>query len=571
MLRFDKDIGEKDRIISYFSMEIGLNNHIPTYSGGLGVLAGDTIRSCADLGVPIVGITLLSEKGYFYQKLDTDGNQIEMPVSWSKDNFLELLPVKTYLQIEGRNVTVQVWKYAVVGVTGSTVPVYLLDTNVEGNSDYDRTITSYLYGGDTRYRFVQEMVLGIAGARILKELGHTGIRKYHMNEGHAAMLTFELLEENRAINNKPDYDPHMVRKMCVFTTHTPVPAGHDKFSPDIVKSMYGDTSCFGIDDDIYTDGMLNMTLLALRMSRFVNGVAKKHTEVSRSMFPGYSIDSITNGVHSPTWVSEPFAKLYDKYIPGWRKDPFTLRYALSIPKIEIWQSHMIAKTKLIDEVNSSTNAGMDYNVLTIGFARRATAYKRMDLLFSDVERLVRINKDVGRIQIIFAGKAHPADVGGKEAIMRIHKRIKELSGRIRIAYLPNYDMDISRLMVAGVDLWLNTPQRPREASGTSGMKACHNGVLNFSVFDGWWLEGYIKDSTGWGIGPRPIDINAEVEADNAADASDLYNKLENEILPMFYNDKPKWMDMVCHSIALNASFFNTHRMIEQYITSAYCH
>jgi starch phosphorylase len=571
MLRFDKEIDKKDRIIAYFSMEIGLDNHIPTYSGGLGVLAGDTIRSCADLGVPLVGMTMATDKGYFYQKLDHCGNQTEMPVSWCKDNFMTLMPAKTTLQIEGRDVTVQVWKYTVTGVGGATVPVYLLDTDVEGNSRYDRTITSYLYGGDTRYRFAQEMVLGIAGVRILKELGHTGIRKYHMNEGHAALLTFELLEVDKASNDKLTYDPHMVRKSCVFTTHTPVPAGHDKFTPDIVHSMYGDTSHFGIDNDIYTDGMLNMTLLALRMSRFVNGVAKKHTEVSRGMFPGYSIDSITNGVHSPTWVSEPFAKLYDRYMPGWREDPFNLRYALSIPNPEIWDAHMVAKKELIDAVNSQMNAGMNYNVLTIGCARRATAYKRLDLLFSDVDRLVRINNDVGKIQVIFAGKAHPADIGGKEVIRHIHEHINKLDGKIKMAYLPNYDMDIARMMTAGVDVWLNTPQRPKEASGTSGMKACHNGVLNFSVFDGWWLEGYIEGATGWGIGPKPTDLKEEKEADSSADANDLYDKLEHEIIPMFYKNRAKWMDMVCHSIALNASFFNTHRMIEQYTTTAYCH
>jgi starch phosphorylase len=300
-------------------------------------------------------------------------------------------------------------------------------------------------------------------------------------------------------------------------------------------------------------------------------VAKKHTEVSRGMFPTYSIDSITNGVHSPTWVSEPFAKLYDRYMPGWREDPFSLRYALSIPNTEIWDAHMVAKKKLIDEVNSQKNVGMNYDVLTIGCARRATAYKRLDMLFSDIDKLVRINNDVGKIQVIFAGKAHPADIGGKDVIRHIHEHISELAGKVKIVYLPNYDMDIARMMTAGVDVWLNTPMRPKEASGTSGMKACHNGVLNFSVFDGWWLEGYIEGSTGWGIGPKPTDLKEETEADSLADANDLYNKLENEIIPMFYNDRPKWMNMVCHSIALNASFFNTHRMIEQYTTTAYCH
>ncbi|MBW6470590.1 MAG: alpha-glucan family phosphorylase [Methanosarcinaceae archaeon] len=552
-------------------MEMGFESHLPTYGGGLGILAGDTIKSCADLGVPIVGITLLNEYGYFFQKLDNAGNQTEWPVRWNKDDFLKLLPAKTSIQIAGRDVVVQVWEYTVTGINGGNVPVYLLDTNLKENYDYDRYITSYLYGGDLQYRFAQEMVLGIAGAKILKEIGHTNIRKYHMNEGHAALLTLELLENDKVENNKTSYDLDAIRRRCVFTTHTPVPAGHDKFTQDIIQSMYGDISRFGINEDIYSDGKLNMTLLALRMSYFVNGVAKKHTEVSRSMFPEYSIDSITNGVHSPTWVSGPLKKLYDEFMPGWKKDPFTLRYALSIPRRRIWDAHMEAKKTLIDEVNAQTNAGMDQHVLTIGFARRFTAYKRPDLLFRDVERLRNISRNIGKIQIVLAGKAHPSDWGGKDMIRQIYEKINELGGDIKIAYLANYDMNIAKAMTSGVDIWLNTPRRPHEASGTSGMKACHNGVLNLSVFDGWWLEGHIANVTGWGIGPKPTDIETEIEADDAVDADDLYKKLENEIVPMFYNDRPKWMNMVRSSIALNASFFNTHRMVQQYITNAYCH
>jgi starch phosphorylase len=571
MQQYIIEANRKDRIIAYFSMEIGLESNLPTYSGGLGVLAGDTIKSCADQGVPLVGITLLNEKGYFYQKIDPDGNQIEMPVNWNIDDFLTLLPERTHITIEGRDVAVRVWVYLVTGVSGATVPVYFLDTNIEENSEYDRTITSYLYGGDLQYRFAQEMVLGIAGVRILKELGHTQIRKYHMNEGHAALLTLELLKENKKDNNNTDYDHEAVRQKCIFTTHTPVPAGHDKFPQDMVHRMYGDISRFGINNDIFEDAKLNMTILALRMSYYVNGVAKKHTEISSSMFPGYSIDCITNGVHSSTWVSEPFEKIFDEYIPGWRKDNFTLRYAIGIPRRKIWDAHTIAKKRLLNEVNNLTNVGMDNDILTIGFARRAAAYKRPNLLFNDINRLIKINRDVGKMQIIFAGKAHPSDYDGKQRIKRIHDRIKELSGEIKIVYLANYDMDLAKKMTSGVDVWLNTPQRPREASGTSGMKACHNGVLNLSVFDGWWLEGYIKDVTGWGIGPKPTEVGEDLEADNAVDANDLYNKLEKEIIPMFYNNKPKWMTLVRHNIALNASFFNTHRMIQQYITNAYFH
>jgi starch phosphorylase len=310
-----------------------------------------------------------------------------------------------------------------------------------------------------------------------------------------------------------------------------------------------------------------MTFLALNLSHYVNGVAKRHGEVSRHMFANYAIDSITNGVHAATWASEPFQSLFDRYIPGWREDNFSLRYALGIPPNEVWDAHQENKDRLIHYVNRETNAGMDTNVLTLGFARRAAPYKRPDLLFADVERLKAIAKQSGVLQVVYGGKAHPRDQGGKELIKRIFAMRDALKNDIRIAYLPNYDMDLGKLITSGVDVWLNTPLPPLEASGTSGMKAAMNGVPSLSVLDGWWLEGCIENVTGWSIGQ---DGRGEGSNDNSSkDASFLYEKLEQAVLPMFYHDRARFIDVMRHAIALNGSFFNTHRMVQQYVLKAY--
>lgn len=558
----DKEF-EKDKRIAYFSMEIGIDSRIPTYSGGLGILAGDTIKACADLKVPLVAVTLLYEKGYFFQKLDEAGNQHELPVHWEPKDFIKLLPKKVRVQIENRTVTIQAWQYDVFGISGHIVPIIFLDTDLKENSEYDRKLNDCLYGGDERYRLAQEIILGIGGVRMLNELGYTEIKKYHMNEGHASLLTLELLNELKR-KEEPVWDFERVRDLCVFTTHTPVPAGHDQYFYDLVKDVLGEFVPFVILKMLAGEERLNMTLLALNLSKHINGVAKKHGEVSQAMFPDYPIDSITNGVHSCTWTSESYQKLYDKYIPGWRKDSFSLRYALSIPKTEIWNAHLETKKILIDYINKGTNVGMDYNTFTIGFARRAAVYKRADLIFSDLDRLVHISKDIGKIQLIFAGKAHPKDVPGKELIKKIFSVIDRLKDHIKVVYLENYDLELGKMLVSGVDLWLNTPLKPNEASGTSGMKASHNGVPNLSVLDGWWVEGHIEGITGWSIGSKSIESQA-----NEKDAKDLYNKLENIIIPMFYNDKNRWMDIMLHAIALNASFFNTHRMVQQYVLNSY--
>ncbi|GAB63241.1 glycogen phosphorylase [Candidatus Jettenia caeni] len=556
--------GKKERKIAYFSMEIGINSHIPTYSGGLGVLAGDTIRSCADLKVPMVAVTLLYEKGYFYQKLDILGNQQEIPVQWNPEDFLKPLPNKVSVQIEKRTVVIQAWQFNILGITGYSVPIVFLDTDLKENNEYDRGLNDYLYGGDQRYRFAQEIILGVGGVRMLHNLGYTEIRKYHLNEGHASLLTLELLQEQK-IKNEFLWDYETVRNLCVFTTHTPVPAGHDQFSYDLVNRVLGELVPLDILKMLAGEEKLNTTLLALNLSKYINGVAKKHGDVSKSMFPGYPIDSITNGVHSVTWTCDSFKELYDKYIPGWKNDPFSLRYALNIPKREIWQAHDKAKRILVDYINKEENAGFHYDTFTIGFARRATLYKRADLVFSDINRLIDISDTMGKIQIVFAGKAHPQDWPGKEMIKRIFSDINRLRDKVKIIYLENYDMELGKMLTSGVDLWLNTPQRPNEASGTSGMKATHNGVPSFSVLDGWWIEGHIEGVTGWSIGPETIDSGY----DSKKDAEELYRKLETIIVPIFYHNRNKWIGIMQHSIAINASFFNTHRMVQQYVLNSY--
>ncbi len=552
--------------IAYFSMEIGLSSEIPTYSGGLGVLAGDTVRSSADLKLPMVGVTLLTKKGYFRQELDDSGRQIELPDEWEPRMFMTPLPERAAVSIEGREVMVGAWLYVVESVTGGRVPIIFLDTDLPENSGEDRGITHHLYGGDEAYRLKQEIVLGIGGVRMLDELGFE-IKKYHMNEGHSSLLTLELLRiHKRDIEEVWDerlvWDAEKVRGLCVFTTHTPVEAGHDKFSYDLVQRVMDELIPLGVIKEFGGEDRLNMTLLGLNLSNYINGVAKRHRDVSRGMFPGYEISSITNGVHSFTWTSGSFRALYDKYLPGWANEPEIFVRIGRVPDEEIWAAHMEAKRTLIDHVNRETGAGMDYDTLTIGFARRATAYKRADLLFSDVERLRRIG--TGRIQVIYAGKAHPKDEPGKRLIQRIFEIREALRGSINVVYLKNYDMALALKLVSGVDVWLNTPLRPYEASGTSGMKAAHNGVLNFSVLDGWWIEGHIEGYTGWAIGPPP-----GVPSDPEKDAEDLYRKLEDVVIPAFYNDRKHWIRMMQNAIGKVAYYFNSHRMMRRYVTEAY--
>jgi starch phosphorylase len=555
--------------VAYFSMEISLENDIPTYSGGLGILAGDTLRSAADLELPIVGVTLLHRKGYFRQEIDAQGNQGEGPVEWRPEEMLEELPERATVTIEGRAVQVRAWRYLVRGVTGHEVPVLLLDTAVPENDEQDRTLTDALYGGDARYRLCQEIVLGVGGARLLRQIGFGATHdvRYHMNEGHSSLLTVTLVEAQlagRPVSEWSDDDLEAVGMRCVFTTHTPVPAGHDRFPVDLVRTVLGPEGLQLLEAvRAIESGELNMTLLALRLSRDVNGVAMKHREVSLAMFPGFPIDSVTNGVHAGTWTTPPFQALFDRRIPEWRTDNLYLRYAVGIPLPEIRTAHDEAKKAFLAEVARRTKVELDPAVFTLGFARRATPYKRADLMFTNPARLIEIANTVGHMQIVFGGKAHPRDEGGKELIRRIHRAAEELKGRISVVYLANYDMALAAMMVGGVDLWVNNPMRPLEASGTSGMKAALNGVPSLSVRDGWWIEGHVEGVTGWSIG------SDESIGDQSRDADDMYLKLERVILPLFYGLPLAYAEVMRSSIALNGSFFNTQRMVEQYVRNAY--
>jgi starch phosphorylase len=553
--------------IAYFSMEIALDPSIPTYSGGLGVLAGDTLRSFADLGVPVIAVTLAHRKGYFRQHLDGNGNQTEEPQFWNPEHTLEEMEGRASVQIEGRPVTIRAWKYVVVGVTGEKVPVYLLDTDLPENSQWDRRLTDHLYGGDEYYRLCQEVILGYGGMKILQKIGQNDIQGYHMNEGHSALLALGLLErrlDQSFAGRVKKIDLDSVRRMCIFTTHTPVPAGHDHFPRTMAEQILGkESSELLTETDSWHGDELNMTYLALRFSGYVNGVAMRHGEVSRGMFPNYAISAITNGVHALTWTSEPFRKLFDQHLAGWRTDNNYLRYAIAIPLEEIRQTHQLAKQNLFDEIQRRTGQKLDPDVYTIGFARRASTYKRANMLFSNPEKLRAIARNVGPIQIVYGGKAHPRDEGGKNLIRSVFSGAAMVADTIRTVYVENYDLIWGGLISSGVDVWLNNPMRPQEASGTSGMKAAMNGVPSFSVLDGWWVEGHIEGVTGWSIG------DSEPTGDPAVEVRELYDKLEHEILPMYYGRRQRYIELMRSTIALNGSFFNTQRMVQQYVSNAY--
>lgn len=559
-------------LVAYFSMEIGLDPSVPTYAGGLGVLAGDTIRSAADIRLPLVAVTILYRGGHFFQRLDETGTQSEEPVKWIIEDFLELLDANVQIEIEGRAVQIRAWRYVLSGETGHQVPVYFLDTDLPGNGEWDRSLTGTLYGGDQRYRLCQEALLGLGGVRMLEALGHRQIGRFHLNEGHAALLVLGLMEQELAAVGA-DKEPtaaivDAVRPRCVFTTHTPVPAGHDQFPSEMAEQVLGMRYWRWLKLCGQTR-TLNMTGLALSCARYVNGVAMKHGEVSQGMFPGYPVHSITNGVHATTWAAPSFKALFDRQLPDWRRDPLTLRYAVKIPAADIWSAHHEAKRRLIEFINHETNVGLDVNVFTIGFARRAAAYKRLTLLFHDLERLKAIGQRAGRFQLVFAGKAHPRDQGGKELIRLVHRFRDVLHGQVPVVYLRNYDIVLAKLLCAGVDVWLNTPLPPHEASGTSGMKAAVNGVPSLSVLDGWWIEGHIEGITGWSIGDRVEACLEPSSGMDACHAEALYDKLEHKVLPCFYNDRDRFIEMMRQTIAVNGSFFNTHRMLAQYLNNAY--
>jgi glycogen phosphorylase len=545
--------------IAYFSMEVGLSNDVHTYNGGLGILAGDAIRSSADLRIPLVGITLINRNGHFRQEITGEGRQVEHLDPWEPSEFMQSLSTEVKVQVQNRDVRIKAWLYNLKGRTGGVVSVYFLDADVEGNNPEDREITSFLYGGDERYRLKQEIVLGIGGVRMLDALG-LNVRKYHMNEGHSSLLSLELLQ-------KEGMDKGKVRNQCVFTTHTPIDAGHDMFSYDVVREVLGEHVSLEVLKKLGGQDKLNMTLLALNLSNYHNGVSKRHRDIARAMFPGYEIHGITNGIHSYTWTCQSFKNLYDKYFPGWANEPDLLVKADGIPDEEIWRAHGEAKKALIDQVNNTMSVDFDFDSLTVGYARRSTGYKRPNLLFSNLDKLRRAN-DKGKIQLVFAGKANPRDFSGKVLIEQICNYARQLKDEINVVYLPDYDMELASRLVSGVDVWLNNPLPPLEASGTSGMKAAHNGVINFSVLDGWWIEGWIEGVTGWAIGPHPRD-QWSAEDSRRSEQYDLYNKLEYVIIPLFYNRRGDWIKIMKNSISKIARCFNSHRMMREYAAEAY--
>ncbi len=578
MNQVQPDLVNFDPGIAYFSMEIGLETGLFTYSGGLGVLAGDTLKSCADLGLPVVGVSLLYHQGYFSQSINDKGEQVESPIEWNPADKLKLLPSKIVVrEIQGRDVSVQGWLYVYTGLDGHRVPIIFLDSQLPENDEQDRALTSSLYAGDQEFRLRQEILLGIGGVKYLRAVGCHKIHTFHMNEGHSALLTLELLRESQrnvleTWDEDTVWDFEKVKNQCVFTTHTPVAAGHDKFPYDLVEKTLNVNIPIKALKKIGGEEDLNMTTLGLNLSRFANGVAQMHGDVSRNMFPGRDIDFITNGIHVPTWTHTAFKKLYDRSIRLWAKDPKYLRHAMNLPPADIWAAHMDSKTNLMEEIARTTGEKFDPEILTLGFARRAAAYKRATLMFNDLDRLIEIAENCDGLQLVFAGKSHPQDQAGKGLIRDIHQfndEIKRRSKKLKLVYLPDYNMRLGYLITGGVDVWVNTPLRPHEASGTSGMKAALNGVLNLSILDGWWVEGCLEGITGWAIGDVDPRSDLDREALDRYDAESLYGKLESIVVPTYYQNRERWIQMQGYAIGVNASFFNTHRQMEQYVCKAY--
>ncbi|MEH2246477.1 alpha-glucan family phosphorylase [Nostoc sp.] len=602
---------------AYFSAEFGLVDCLPVYSGGLGVLAGDHLKSASDLGLPLVGVGLLYQQGYFAQYLNADGWQQERYLSndfYNMPLHLERNPDGSELRIAvdypGRKVYARVWRVQV-----GTVPLYLMDTNIEPNNVYDHDITDQLYGGDIDMRIHQEIMLGIGGVQMLKALG-LKVTAYHMNEGHAAFSALErirLLIQEEGLNYAQA--KQVVASSNIFTTHTPVPAGIDLFAPDKMLYYLGYyAEIFGLPKEQFLglgrentgdlSGPFSMAVLALKMATFSNGVAQLHGVVSRQMFQGLwknvpveevPIAAITNGVHARSCVAKSTQELYDRYLgPNWSSappdSPLWERMD-AIPDEELWRNHERCRLDMIlfvrehlvkhlrDRGASASEITQAQEVLdpyafTIGFARRFATYKRATLWMRDLERIKRLllaNKD-RKVQFVIAGKAHPKDIPGKELIREINHFIREQHLEKQVVFVPNYDIHISRLMVAGCDIWLNTPRRPREASGTSGMKAAMNGLPNLSVLDGWWDEAdYVR--TGWAIGhgENYDDPNYQDEVE----ANALYELLEKEVVPLFYDHRDSdglprpWVAKMKDAIRLNCPFFNTARMVGEYSGRAY--
>ena len=512
------------------------------------MLAGDHIKASGDIGLNMCAITLLYREGYFKQRIDEEGIQTETYPRFDPYPLLKKLDVRFTLRLRERDVWIQVYRFDYVGHGGHAVPIYFLDTDVEENIKDDRIISQRLYSGNKDHRILQETILGFGGTKLLDELGQNDIKKYHMNEGHCSFLVLHLLE-------KFNSDIEKVKSLCHFTTHTPVPAGHDHFSENRVKKLLRGLLPENLKlPSLVQNGRLHMTELGLYFSRTANGVSALHGNVAQDQFPWSNIDFITNGVHHSYWMGSPFKRVYDQYVPEWRAKPESLVEIDNIADDVIWNAHQEQKRYLLGYANSQVSKALDGGTLTIGFARRAAAYKRAQLLFYDMERLESLCSE--KIQVIFSGKAHPKDAEGKEIIRQIISRSKAMFGKVKIIYLENYNMWLGRMITSGVDVWLNTPLRPNEASGTSGMKATLNGVPNLSVLDGWWAEGCKNGVNGWAVGD-PEHPDDEKVADH------LYSVLENSVIPTFYNDRNKWISMMKEAIKTGVDF-TAHRMIMEY-------
>ncbi len=543
--------------VAYFSMEIALENDLKTYAGGLGILAGDLLKSAAHAHFPMVGITLLNRQGYFKQTMSEEGEEIVQPETTFNFSKLEKLSPRVQVKVGTEEIKVGVWKYLIPGGNNFFSPVYFLDTDFPENSRHIRDLSGQLYGGDLEYRLKQEIVLGRAGVKMLEALGYKNIKKFHLNEGHGALAAIELFLDSSGKNNNEKVAE--VRQQIVFTTHTPLKKEQDVFSLDYLKRYQLDFPDYL--SGLVEQGKVNFTIIGLYFSAYTNAVSKLHQTVSQKLFPNYKIKVITNGVNSLNWTAPEFKKLYDHYIPNWRSDNSLLKKAKEIPLIEIWAAHQEAKKHLITYINEHSEVKFSEKVFTLGFARRFSSYKRPDFLFTNIDKLLRAQKKGGEIQIVYAGKAHSHDLKGKGLIKKIYELKDELADKIKITFLMDYDMDLAKLLTAGSDLWLNTPLPPNEASGTSGMKAAHNGVPQLSTLDGWWLEGYKENETGWAI--------VESRVNQEKPKSNIYNLLEKAILSLYYNNLPAWQEIMRSTISFNASYFNTDRALQQYIKEAY--
>ncbi|MCJ7650510.1 MAG: alpha-glucan family phosphorylase [Candidatus Lokiarchaeota archaeon] len=560
-MEIDEEL-KNNTLVAYISMEIGIESSIPTYSGGLGVLSGDTVRSAADLEIPMVAVCLCYSSGYFYQLFNEKGEQKEKEIEWNYFYEFEKITEPITIKIEDKEVLVTAWLYKVIGQSGHIIPIYLLTTDVEGNEDWMKKMTGSLYDSSSRWnRIVQEMILGIGSVKLLKSQGYKNLKVYHLNEGHGSFSIVELFNELG--------DLEKVKDSFVFTTHTPVPAGHDKFDQKLVEKVFENRFPSELRKLAEDNGSLNMTFLGMNVSRYQNAVAKKHGEISRKMFPNINIDYITNGIHLPFWVSKPIRKLFTKKWPNWKSNPKLLENAIELDDLELFDARIENKFNLINYQKGHSWNLLDEELITIGFARRFATYKRATLIFHDIDRLGKICQ--GKVQFIFAGKAHPKDMMGKDYIKEIFQSAEYLydNFKVKVVLMENYNMDLAHMLISGVDVWMNTPERYREASGTSGMKAALNGALNLSVLDGWWLEGYQRNPmAGWAIGPddsNPKDPGVSNSWD--IDSNAIYEILKNQIIPTYMNHD-EWLLRSKHAISL-AAYFNSHRMVEQYADKAY--